>query len=1189
MAVSFSTKQQQAIDWDDNQELLVSAAAGSGKTTVLTARIIDRITNKHIPIDRFLVVTFTHMAADDLKERITRAISDKLKEDPNNGFLQLQLANVSTASIGTMHSFCLKVLKEFHEHPSVMLPKSVKILNEEKGEQMLEDACREVFADEYAEGSDSFCELLDTYASFRGDENVRNHVKRIYKFALNNESPYEWLDGIVKGKKADSIEQEMYSGLYKNIAQEAIQMCSTVLENFVPAKSSVDYPYLTTLVKQDLIKYVEAIDKGNFAKAQEIISKIDYIKLTGGKVKDEAVLAYKSLLKYINTVVLGQLKLDIDEIGREDKSNSFVKRMAKLAIKVGKLFEEKKRKAKCIDYSDMEHMVLELFKDESVAGIYASKFDHIMFDEYQDCNLLQEKIVKMIAGNARYFMVGDIKQSIYSFRQAEPKLFLTKYLGYEYRQDASHAVIELNENYRSRQNVLNATNRVFFNVMHKGFCGMTYDSQNALNAMATYPESDEMAFEKDPVQLALITGKNLDKAHKSRAQLLYIINSIRDMMKNKTVYDAKNGEYRPLRYSDIAILMRSPKSEIPYIRESFSFTEIPISILQDADIRYHPEVNLLMCLIRCIENPYNDMDVMTVLRSYIFGVTDSQLAMLNAFGEKDTALITKVNEYIATDDVNEELKQKLIEFNSSYQAWVEKSFYSNAEGFVEELLDEIAYFEYFSAQQDGFTKKSNIERLLSALKQSAGDDASLYAYVTALQNIDEKGLNASNSIAVDDSVCVMSMHKSKGLEFPVVFLMDMHNRFSDEDVKSEILIHKDYGIASLYIDTEYRLKYKTSNYELMKALINKQKLEEEQRILYVAMTRAREQLIIVGYASSDTIEKNAYIGKKLAYISDAGCYIDWLLYSLCCDNSSYVTPGNVKNDLGMNMCVAADSKRLYPSRWSVEVFDYAKSQLTSANKVILGSILKAEERSKLLLEQADIKNETDFDASTLISKLGYEYPYKQSTTIGSKLSVTQIKRLLEHSEEEYVPDYRAENVKRVQNASGISATRLGSLYHFFMQHANVKSPYTKEDFDNDIKHMLDMRLITKEESLLLDSKKILPFFNCDMGKRIANAKSVKREMNFSYLIDASEIYTDITDNAKILMQGVADLVFTDENGINVLVDYKTDSVFENGEHILIKRHSSQIELYTQAIEKIKGIKISEKYIYSFALSKFIKI
>ena len=446
MAVSFSTKQQQAIDWDENQELLVSAAAGSGKTTVLTARIIDRITNKHIPLDRFLVVTFTHMAADDLKERITRAISDKLKEDPNNSFLQLQLANVATASIGTMHSFCLKVLKEFHEHPSVMLPKSVKILNEEKGEQMLEDACREVFAEEYAKDNDSFRELLDTYASFRGDEDVRKHVKRIYKFALNNESPYGWLDDIVNGKKAGDIERELYCGIYKSIALEAINMCDNVLENFVPQKSSVSYPEQAAWVRQDLIKYVEAIDKGEFAEAQNILSKINYIKLVGGKVKDEAVLAYKSLLKYVNITVLKQLKLDIDEMSRYDKSAKYVKLMADLAIKAGRLFEEKKRKAKCIDYSDMEHMVLELFKDVSVAGIYSSKFDHIMFDEYQDCNLLQEKIVKRISGSAKYFMVGDIKQSIYSFRQAEPKLFLTKYLSYEYKQDAPFAVIELNEN-----------------------------------------------------------------------------------------------------------------------------------------------------------------------------------------------------------------------------------------------------------------------------------------------------------------------------------------------------------------------------------------------------------------------------------------------------------------------------------------------------------------------------------------------------------------------------------------------------------------------------------------------------------------------------------------------------------------------------------------------------------------------
>lgn len=1202
--VKFSKRQQEAIDWDNNRELLISAAAGSGKTTVLISRIIDRIVNKRIPIESFLVVTFTHASANELREKIVKALNDALKLSPEDEWLSVQLANVGRASIGTMHSFCLKAIKDYHEHPTVQLPKSVRIINEEKSGQLLDEAIDEVMTDEYSKAdNESFLHMLDVYASFRNDDNVRGHIKSLYRFALNNRSPYEWLSK-QEQTESDSSYINLYCGFIRKTALEAKLMCDAVLKDF---SASSKYEDMLKLCSDTLQKLMNALECGNYIKANNIIiNDFDFIAIRGGKIKDENVAVQRNVLKYIKKGFLNfaVMNADDDTQTNYDETKKALSELCRITALAGRRFEEKKRKIKSVDYSDMEHMTLELLNDEGVAELYRSKFRHIMFDEYQDCNRIQEMIVRKISGNAVYFMVGDVKQSIYGFRQAEPGLFLEKYLSYKYDPNAEYAVIELNENYRSRKNVLNAANKIFFGIMRKDFCGMDYCKDNALNAMAHYPESTEDTFADEPVRLALMTGKNLSAQCKLQAQIMYAINYIRTVMKSKKVYDARKGEYRRMKYSDIAILMRSPKNSVSAVREIFAATDIPINILQDSDIRYAPEINLIMCILQCIENPYNDIALMATLHCYIFDVTDNGLLCLMNFdkdGPRD--VISKIQNYIKKADScpeggqRDELYIKLKRFTEKYSEWIENARYLPVIDFIDYIIDTTGYMEYFGSFENGRSRKDNILRLYETLRQQLEiSGGGLFECCRILKNIDENGIAGGNAAQSPDAVSVMSIHKSKGLEFPVVFIMDADRAFSDDEIKKTILIHKDYGAISKKIDAVNRIEYSTPEYEILKRIIKKEQREEEQRILYVAMTRAKEQLIIMGAVSDKTLE-NGCMGESLPEIASANNFLKWILYALCSGQASAGYPVSAESLSGTfdTNVQRAD----YGSRWSVDV---CMTSIDQDGKCVVESkfdgkitLLKLVER----LGGADTsEGETNFrnnilpDIAELEKKLSFRYAHDEATRINSKFSVSQIKHIAENlpDDDTYeIPDYRYDKIKVISSDNVITPTKLGTLYHFFMQHASNVYPYGINDFESDIEKMLAKRLITKSEAEYLNPSKFEAFFNSDVGKRMSEAVLVEKEKSFTYYVEAKNIFPTLKTDEKIIVQGVIDCYFQDKNGNYVLIDYKTDRIAPGMESRLAEKHKKQIELYKSAMSDIMDIYIKEAYIYSFALESFIPV
>ncbi len=1171
--------QQKACLWNSNKELLVSAAAGSGKTAVLIERIIKRITEERVPVENFLVVTFTNATAVELKQKLSKALAEKISETPDDDWLALQLAFVPRASIGTMHAFCLKVIKENYSHKLVGLPKSIRVLNDEKKDELFSLATDEVFEEEYArENNVSFRKFLDLEANYRGDEDAKKLIKDLYMFSLDDEDPYSWLENCID--RSNPEKEDEFFRCKTAIASDARAYAQRVL-SLHPDESEGKIKEWADKVREAekyLTEYIERLEGRDFAGAEDAVSRMKDFNLKGG-TKDTA--EYKKAIAYIRDIVSDRLAVSADK-PFDEKMLPVMKKMTELAAACGRRFAEKKLKAHAVDYNDMEHIVARLFDDESIAGIYREKFRYILFDEYQDCNRLQELIISKISAFANYFMVGDVKQSIYGFRGAEPGFFLKKYNSYGRNENDENTVIELNTNYRSRRNILNAANKVFFSIMNRDLCGMDYTRENALNAFdPIYPPSDKDTFENEPVRVTAITTDGKGNVKTTEEEIITVINRIKSFVGKKYVLSGKkDGEkYRPMGYSDIAILSRSLSGISGKLRRTLSAAGIPLTIDQDSDIKFTPEINLIVSMLRAVENPYDDISLMSVIRSYIGRVDDKELFNLtNAAYTEKTQLTEKIEAYIECAPAGDTLREKLIAFNRMFDGWREAAEYLSVTELTERMLTETAYREYFAAFEDGENRVRHIEKLLDMIRSQAEDySGGLYECVRMLDNVEKNQMNSADNAGGANAVRVMTIHKSKGLEFPAVFIIGAGSSYRKN--KSGLVKHKDLGIA--YPDADERNSSVTNGRKhwLIKEILSWEEQKEEQRLLYVAMTRAREYLEIVGKASKDFF-KTEVVQASSSYVAKASSYLEWILYSLISDEELPLAQKDAITERPVEFRIKNEE---YNSVW--------ETKLLSAEDIHLDETVS--------MPQAAPEEEEDIAASKgdfaeIEKKLSYVYPHQDAAKLNSKLSVSTIKQIKEHEKErEEDEDGNDDTLRLVETrktlSSGISSARLGTLYHFFMQHATIKTAYTRGDFEADIARMIQRRLITPEEAKYINPYKILPFFNSETGRELAGSDNIFREKSFSYLIRADEVYEDMKTDEKLLVQGVIDCMFEDKNGDYVLIDYKTDRIAKGEEEMLRERHRVQMELYGKAVSHITGRKITRMYIYSFAAEKFIPL
>lgn len=1260
METKWTDEQLLAIE-TRGKNLLVAAAAGSGKTAVLVERIIKIITddNNPVDIDKLLVVTFTNAAASEMRERIGDAISKKLEEIPDSKMLQRQLALLNKSNITTIHSFCLDIIKNnFH---LIDLDPGFRIGDETECTLIKQDVLIELFEDKYDKEDEGFLNLIEAYCTNRGDERLKEIVLKLYNFSMSGPWPSVWLrekaqefninslDELEKASWYKVLKESLYLDLNnaKNGLDEAIKICE---------EDSDLAPYLLTL-KPELNGIENAINSLNLDLEQiykavkdiEFAYRIKTVKKGIGDELDKKKV--KSLRddvkKKINQIKGGVFSISLDETLNGIKNMyPIIKSLTELVIEFSDRYVKKKMERVILDFNDLEHLCLKILtcNDEngevyasSVAQKFREKFEEVLVDEYQDSNNVQETIISMVSrkdlDNPNVFMVGDVKQSIYRFRQAKPELFLEKYNSYSEEDNKKNRKIMLYKNFRSREEVIKGVNFIFKSLMSKTVGEFDYTDKEALNLGASYDEIN-----KDNVYFQDNEFIDLDKIEVSGALELHILDKSSDFEDGKNeindeddkendneedlsavaieariiakrikelinpsdgkcfmVFDKNLNRYRKITYKDIVILLRSTKNWADTIVEELSFGGIPV--YADINTGYFQtiEIRTIMSLLHIIDNPMQDIYTIASMRSPIFAFTSEELADIRILNRDNYFYLNvkDIAEDVYDERINKSLKDKCAYFIEKIGGWREKSLYMPIDEFLWYLYSDTSYYGYVGAMVNGIQRQANLRILFQRAKQYEQTSfKGLFNFINFINKLRKSSGDLGTAKILgenEDVVRIMSIHKSKGLEFPVVFLSGCGKQFNLRDINDSLLFHEELGIGADCIDVKKRIRYTTLQKYAIKKKFELETLSEEMRILYVALTRAKEKLIITGSSSNlqkdiDACYKAGVKGFNKVIPSELlkqKSYLKWIMTALIKHKD-----GDILRQ-GKNEFVEISDDL---SSWKINF--YKKSDFGVEN---VGDSIEKKNISILSL------NYSNFEVDEEIRKrLEFRYKYRDVCSVPSNISVSDIKKA-----EEEIFEPQAENLfseeknrkkpKFIIEEKGLSKAEKGTAMHFVMQKLDLNKVNLLNEIKEQIKNMFEKGLITKDEEESINIFKIYKFFKSNLGKRLLKAykenKQVFRELPFITEIPVKRIDKDLIDkifnNEKLRLQGIIDCFFEEDDGI-VLLDYKTDYVENGKEKEILDKYKVQIDLYTETLERVIGKKVKERYLYLFGIDKEVK-
>ena len=982
---------------------------GSGKTAVLVERIINKIINENIDIDRLLVVTFTNAAASEMRERVLNAIYKKLDNDFENPNLQRQITLLNKASICTIDSFCLEVVRNnFYELENIS--PNFRIADTTEIELLKQETIEEIFETKYEEQNKDFEKLINTYTSYRDDTPLKELVLKIYTYIQSSPFPEEWLKEKIEMFNLENNLDEDFSDtkwgkiLLQELEEEVIDDIVTLKNVHETLIFDTELEKFEQVLRTDL-DMLENLKKhlDNWDEAYQINQNFKFVdwprKKVDSEIKEEAKLIRDDikakLNKKRNKILVTNSKEAIQDIF--DMYDILLK-LQNLILDFGNEFSKKKREKNIVDFNDIEHFALNILleKDEEgniipsqVAKTYQEKYLEIAIDEYQDSNLVQEYILNAISKQNNIFMVGDVKQSIYKFRQAMPELFLSKYKEYKLKDDKKideHLKIQLFKNFRSRKNILEFTNMIFQNIMSENLGDIEYNEQEYLNLGADYKEvNQDLKTEINIIDLKE-ENKNEDTTEENEEtqeqeeriedielEARFIANKIKKLIDEKyQVFDRKKNTYRNITYKDIVILLRSTKTTAPIYEQELLNLEIPV--FSDASQEYLDtiEIQTVISLLKIIDNPIQDIPLVTVLRSNIGKFTDNDLVKIRLTDKYDNFYTclqkSKVN-------VDKELKDKIEQFLNNLEKWRKEQEYLALDELIWKIYSDTGYYNYVGLMPNGELRQANLRMLFErAKKYETASFKGLYNFIKFIEKLKLSSKDMSSAKVIgenDDVVRIMSIHKSKGLEFPVVFLASTGRQFNLMDLNDDILIHQDLGIGVKYIDYEKQVQYDTLTKLAIRNKILTETLSEEMRVLYVALTRAKEKLIITGLLKDankefDNIEKQVNrfekSNEKINYIllKKMKRYIDWILLVYKYEEK------NIKNISTLNI--------------------YNKKELLKSFKKIqkdkIDVIKELEKHEKDNKQIENIKN-----------IINYQYKYLLSTVMPTKTSVTKIKEM----------------------------------------------------------------------------------------------------------------------------------------------------------------------------------------------------
>ncbi|WP_019554224.1 helicase-exonuclease AddAB subunit AddA [Propionispira raffinosivorans] len=1205
-----------------NKNLLVAAAAGSGKTSVLVERIIQRLLSGNCNIDEILVVTFTNAAAAEMRERIALAIDAELKKNPQSSHLERQLVLLNTASISTLHSFCQTIIRQnFH---LLDLDPKFRLANQQEMNLLKRDVLEAIFEEGYESNNAEFLSFVDAYADERSDEEMYGILLKLYEFSRSQPYPEHWIGTLPENfvlSEAMTVDDTPWPRIIKEQLTLVFEECRVQCDELVQMAQELDCTFYLPVLHSDLeiILHLQDLLKTDWETLRNGIYAVKFATLTAPRGTDVELKTLfqkprqqvKEQIKTIKEVYFMSDSMELMDDLRQ--TAPLIRAICDMTVAFANGFAAAKRTKMVVDFSDLEHFALQILLDEtataeqlkpSVTALnLQQKYVEVMVDEYQDTNGVQEAILSLVRKSSvpNLFVVGDVKQSIYRFRLADPELFLKKYREYP-TAGSDFARIDLAQNFRSRAGILEAINYIFAQVMSEKAMELPYGAAEQLNPGPPYPEGEGTL--DDSIEVDLIdrdeTGTfsetefavgETQAAEKEETEELkgfplearFITNRIQTLMdEKKQVFDKATKTYRPLEWRDIVILLRSVKGKANILLEILHANNIPAYAAVDSGYFEETEVRIMLALLNIIDNPRQDIPLASILYSPIIGLSPVMLAKIKLLQPNDDlfAALLLVNE--PSTEIDSEVKEKVMKFVLQLSSWRNLARCSSVPDLIWQLFRDTGYYDYVGGMPGGLLRQANLRVLYDRAREyETTNFRGLFRFLRFVDKMQDTGTDLAVARTLGESenvVRVMSIHKSKGLEFPVVIVADLGKKFNLQDSSDTLLVHRKYGLGPFVSKPDISLRYPTIARQAIACLMNRESKAEELRVLYVALTRAREKLILVG-SSTKLADRALNWCRNIDLtcpvlptytIAGAKTYLDWIGAALARHED-----GKVLRDFAQTTKKRLNIVYENHSRWEINIIPASNIQnqdvISSETEVLLAAV-KAQQILPGSPQQKWVEQ-----------VLNWQYPDKTMQEVPAKLSVTEMKRRFEVMDTQALPLFKPKLIvtrpRFIQEQTQLTGAEYGTLMHGVMQHIDFCKDLSENGLKLQLESLVNKEMILPKQISLIDLAGVHKFFTSPLGQRMIGSAKVRRELPFSIMLQAKKFYPDILDEQEnIFVQGIIDVLFDEPDGM-VLIDYKTDKNTQT--EALINKYKLQINLYSEAAEKILKKDIKEKYLYLF--------
>lgn len=1189
------TDDQWKAIYSEGKDILVAAAAGSGKTAVLVERIIQKIMRNKQDVNRLLVVTFTNASAREMKARVNAAIQKESIKYPEDEHLKSQRIKIHQAQISTLHSFCLTLIKSHYD--TIDIDPNFRTANEVESIVLLEQAIDDVLESYYEKNEQTFLEIVEHLSNDRSDEPLRALLNRLYRFSIAHADPLAWLNELDQ-PYGQIDENHAYFKMFDQLIYRKLDSAKNALYQSIDC-----YQHLNEVDKH--VKYLEG-ERIWLERVFEGSKPLDQIHLdmaakklptNSAKIKSEnegseqlLVLGkdyHTAYIDHLKELTEGYLSRSREDLIQDMKDmGPRVKVIADITKDVIQYFQSLKQQKRIIDFSDYEHLALEILTDDDgnpseIALQYRDYFDEILVDEYQDTNRVQEAIISCIKRgeehNGNLFMVGDVKQSIYKFRQAEPELFIEKYKRFNDSEIASGEVIDLSKNFRSRKEVLDNTNFIFSHMMDEVVGEIEYNDEAKLYYGADYDS------QHTPLEMDIIVQDSFEVEDNNLIEAKAIVDKVQYILDNKRVFDRKTQSYRPATFKDIVILERS-YSNAMHMQQQFKEANIPFYVESKKGYFEQNEIRLMLSFLRVIDNPLQDKYLVGVMRSIAFQFKEDELAEIRNKAPQEIYYIDSIHKYMSNPEADAALVEKLNQFLTQLKDYQAYSKSVPVWQLLDKLYNDYYLISYFSGLTGGVQRRQNLYGLLNkAIQFEASSLRGIFQFIRFIDELIDRGQDFGQESVIgpnDDVVRMMTIHSSKGLEFPFVIYSGITREFNRTELREHVILNNRYGLALTYFNIEKEVSFPTLASIIFKNINETEMISEEMRLIYVALTRAKEGLYLIGRVKGDkALEKIGLVSADQDEIIESEYRVKAkspfdLISSVLAkskDNGlSHSMPFKSERSESFNINIIRDEEK-------------DEEQDISYEKPTLDTLMKYKPSEK--------KDE-------IYNQMVYKYPDEQLLNIAAKQSVSEIKRQRETEEagtdyqivRQYQLGTKSYDRPKFMTKQKRQSAEIGTLMHAVMQHLPLKQGgLSVEDLQNLVHELMDKEILPDDAMQDLDLSLIEVFTHSDLYKRLVNADKVMREVPFVVGQDDIDqgLSFDVSEkDNKPIIQGMIDCIFIEGDKVS-FIDYKTDAFIvrrgktkEEVAETMKQKYDVQMRYYQNTLETILK-KPVEGYLYFF--------